>query len=668
MHIARRLFVILLSFSSLFVLYACSGKSDFDLIVDPENLEVEVSSPKSLTITVTRKNLEDSWPIVLELENPPMGVSAPPVIMTGSSTSFIITATLVKMYDLTLKATADKLSKTADFSLNVIEAKGFSLTATPSALNLKPLEKAVITLNANRISIADTEPITVKLKDTPGVQSTSAQITGSTGTIELSATQAGNYNLILQATAGGFTKDIPIGLTVSSTPTPPSFDLTLEPKSLQMTPGSTRSVDVFIDRKNGFDKAVTVHASNLPSGVSASDITVAANANSIAFTLTASVDAAPVSQEIILRATGSDGTEDSSTLSLSIIQNGNTNLVKEVIAKDLMVPWDLAFTPSGTLYFTERGGSIKKVVDGSIITLTHSLKVHVETEAGLMGMTFNPGFPQEPYMYVCYSYKDAANVTKNRISRLSVQGNNLTDEKYIIDAMPGSTNHDGCRIIFSPDGKLYASMGDARVAMNAQDKQSLSGKILRVNADGSIPSDNPFGNAVWSYGHRNPQGLAFNSFGLLIISEHGDASDDEVNLIRPGNNYGWPLVEGRCDTSTEIDECNNKGIIEPLTVYTPTLAVSGLAYYDKDMFPDWKGDLLMASLKAEQVYHLDLNPAENVIRREDIVIDYNTYGRIRDIEVGPDGSIYIATSNQDGRAKAPFPGPEDDCIVRWSMQ
>jgi aldose sugar dehydrogenase len=669
MSLLRRVVVILVSFLALFVLYACSAKPDFDLIVEPETLELEVSSPKNLSITVNRKNLGAFVPIRLELEEPHDGLSAPAVTLTGSSTPFTITASQEGPYNLTLKASTDTLSKSANFTLKVVKAKGFSVSATPSSLNLELLEKAFINIEVSRIDIADSEAITVQLKDPPAaLVSTPTIITGSLGTLELSAAQVGSFDLILQAMGGGLTKEIPLSLKVSLPNPKPSFELSLEPSSLQLTQGSTRSIDVFVTRKNGFDQAININASDLPTGVSAPNISIAPNVTSGLFEFSASSDAVPGNQDITLNATSSDDTiSDSSSINLSILKTSNTTLVKEVIAKELVVPWDLTFTPSGTLYFTEREGNIKKIVNGSIVKLSHPLNVFADTESGLMGLTFNPDYPQQPYLYTCYSYLESAGVIKNRISRLTVQANTLSDEMILLNAIPGSTNHDGCRIIFGPDGKLYASMGDARVSLNAQDTQSLSGKILRINADGSVPTDNPFGNPVWSYGHRNPQGLAFNSFGLLMSSEHGDASDDEVNLIRSGRNYGWPLVEGRCDTSTELIECDNKDIVEPLTIYTPTLAVSGLAYYNHDMFPDWKGDLLMASLKAGQLYHLDLNPAENVITREDLIIDYD-YGRIRDIEVAPDGSIYIATSNRDGRGQAPFPGLEDDCIIRWSQQ
>jgi glucose/arabinose dehydrogenase len=358
---------------------------------------------------------------------------------------------------------------------------------------------------------------------------------------------------------------------------------------------------------------------------------------------------------------------DSSQLELQITKPFTNTLVKETVATGLRIPWDLTFTPDGILYFTEREGNFKKVIDGYVVPVSHPLNVHAETESGLMGIDFDPQYPSEPYLYVCYSYRTEALEIKNRVSRLTVQETSLNDEQILIDEIPGGTNHNGCRITFGPDNKLYITMGDARVAGNAQSVNNLSGKIMRINRDGSIPEDNPFlGSQVWSYGHRNAQGITFHSNGRLYSSEHGDASEDEINRIIPGGNYGWPLVEGRCNTPSEEVHCNGGSLLEPLTVYTPTLGVSGLAFYDKDMFPEWRGNLLLASLKAGQLYRIILDSEGRAVDEELLVS--NDYGRLRDVEVGPDGSIYIAVSNRDGRAFPPFPKPEDDRIIRWSMQ
>jgi aldose sugar dehydrogenase len=561
MGLLRR-WVVLTGLFALSGLYGCSSSEPaIEIDLKPLALEVEVNSPKTLTVTLSRKNLDNALPIRLELENPPATLSMDqlPATVKNSSASFTITSSIEGTFNLKLKASTETVSKTVSFTLKVIKTSGFTFSATPLQLNLSPSEKGLVTINISRSTLPESTPVRVRIKNPPTtITSTPIRINDSSGTLAISASQVGTYNLTLLAIADGVKKELPI-----------------------------------------------------------------------------------------------------------TVQVGSKTLVKETIASGLEVPWDLTFTPAGELYFTERKGNIKKVVAGSVVDISHPLDVLAETESGLMGMDFSPDYPQEPYLYVCYSYLESPGVIKNRVSRLTLSGDALTDETILINAIPGSTNHDGCRIAFGPDKKLYVSMGDAKVSGNAQDTNSLSGKTLRVNADGSIPTDNPFGNAVWSYGHRNSQGLAFDSKGQLYASEHGDNDEDEINLITKGANYGWPYVEGRCNTESEHTYCDSMNLQEPFTVYTPTIAVSGLAFYNGDMFPEWKGDLLLASLKEGQLHHIDLDDIGNIIG-DDIVIKKD-YGRLRDVEVAPDGSIYIAVSNQDGRGIDPFDN-EPDRIIRWSKQ
>ena len=561
MGLLRR-WVVLTGLFALLSLYGCSSSEpSIELDLKPQSLEVEVNSPKTFTVTLSRKNLDSALPIHLELEKPPATLSMDqlPATVKNSSASFTITSSIEGTFNLKLKASTETVSKTVSFTLKVIKTAGFTFRATPLQLNLSPSEKGQVTINISRSTLPESTPVRVRIKNPPaGITSTPIRINESSGTLEISASQVGTYNLTLLALADTFRQELPITVQVKS-----------------------------------------------------------------------------------------------------------NVLLKETVASGLEVPWDLTFTPAGELYFTERKGSIKKVVAGSIVTISHPLEVVAETESGLMGMDFSPDYPQEPYLYVCYSYLESPGVIKNRVSRLTLTGDALSDEEFLIDAIPGSTNHDGCRIAFGPDKKLYVSMGDAKVSGNAQDTNSLSGKTLRVNADGSIPTDNPFSNAVWSYGHRNSQGLAFDTKGQLYASEHGDTDEDEINLITKGGNYGWPHVEGRCNTDSEHTYCDSMSLQEPFTVYTPTLAVSGLAFYNGDMFPEWKGDLLLASLKEGQLRHIDLDNSGN-ITNDEIIINKD-YGRLRDVEVAPDGSIYIAVSNQDGRGLDPF-DKEPDRIIRWSME
>ncbi len=648
-------------------LYGCTRKSnqvDFDINLNSETLELEVGTQKAIEVSIDRKNLAEDIPINLSLEEPHEGFSASDAVLTGSSGSFIISSSKAGTFDLNLKASTDSLSKTIPLGVTVLEAQGFNISATPTKLNLTPSEQGSINLQITRHTIADAV-VNVKLKNTSAdFIAPEISISGNTGTLKISSAKQGTFDLILLATSSGFSKEVVITLTVT---TQPSFLLDAQPTNLLLKAGASSTSFLSIERRNGFAQAVQVQASNLPSGVSASSITIPAGETQGQLVFTATKDTSQGLYPVKITATNDDKTlSDSSEVNLNISKTSTgTTLVKENVATGLKIPWDLTFTPSGTLYFTERSGTIKKVVDGNVINMPHPLNVTTEIEAGLMGLVFDPGYPQEPYLYTCYSYRDASSVIKNRVSRLTVQSDSLSDENIIINTIPGSSNHDGCRLIFGPDNKLYITMGDARVGGNAQDTNSLSGKTLRINKDGSIPSDNPFGNAVWSYGHRNAQGLAFHSNGRLFSSEHGDASEDEVNRIVKGGNYGWPFIEGRCNTFSEHEKCDNMNLLEPLTAYSPTIAVSGLAFYNSEMFPQWKGDLLLASLKAGLLYHINLDDTGNAIN-DDVVID-NTYGRLRDIEVAPDGSIYIAVSNQDGRGVEPF-NKELDRIIRWSMQ
>ena len=198
--------------------------------------------------------------------------------------------------------------------------------------------------------------------------------------------------------------------------------------------------------------------------------------------------------------------------------------------------------------------------------------------------------------------------------------------------------------MISPDLKLFISTGDATNQGLPQNISSVNGKILRLNLDGSIPSDNPVpGNPYWSYGHRNPQGLVYAN-NTLYSSEHGPTTDDEINIIEKGKNYGWPDVRGFCDESSEQNFCNSHIIKQPLKVWTPTAAVSGMDYYNKDLIPQWKNSLLVVTLKNARLYQLQLDNAHSAIAETNEFLT-NKYGRMRDLCISPEGKVYICTSN-----------------------
>lgn len=332
----------------------------------------------------------------------------------------------------------------------------------------------------------------------------------------------------------------------------------------------------------------------------------------------------------------------------------------EVVASGLDTPWDLSFAPDGSLWFTERGGRVSRLdLEAGTISVLGQIDVHESGESGLMGMAFHPAFPDSPFVYFAHSYRAGGGI-RNRLIRATYRDGRLGSSQVLLDDIPGRSNHDGARLAVGPDRMLYMTMGDAGNASAAQDRESPSGKILRLALDGRPAPGNPFGNAIWSLGHRNPQGLAFMSDGRLYATEHGPNEADEVNLIEAGLNYGWPAVRGDCDSGAEIEFCSMHRVIEPLAEYSPTIGISGLAVYESDRIPGWRGSLIYTSLRGQKLLRLVLSRDGRSATGQEMMLD-GEYGRLRDVVVGPDGALYIATSNRDGRGR---PASDDDRIVR----
>jgi glucose/arabinose dehydrogenase len=238
----------------------------------------------------------------------------------------------------------------------------------------------------------------------------------------------------------------------------------------------------------------------------------------------------------------------------------------------------------------------------------------------------------------------------------------LGPPEVIVADIPGSSIHNGARLAVGPDGFIYATTGDAADPTLAQNTATLAGKVLRFTPEGQPAPGNPFGNLVFSYGHRNPQGMAFSPDGQLYITEHGASDNDEVNLVQAGRNYGWPAVRGRCDGDAgggEVPFCEANNVAEPLAIWTPTIAPAGLAYYDHSLMPQLRG-LLFATLKDATLYHLSLSAdGRTVTAGQRLYI--REFGRLRAVLVAPDGSVYIGTSSRDGRGS---PMPTDDRVIR----
>jgi aldose sugar dehydrogenase len=324
---------------------------------------------------------------------------------------------------------------------------------------------------------------------------------------------------------------------------------------------------------------------------------------------------------------------------------GAVEIQTKVLTDNLNFPWEIVWGPDNKIWMTERGGRISRVdtATGIVTPVLTISEVSSQGEGGLLGMVLHPDFSTNPYVYVAYDYNQSGSY-KGKIVRYSYNGSTLSSPVIIIGNISASNIHNGCRLLISSDLKLFITTGDASDQSNPQNSAVVNGKVLRLNLDGTLPADNPTsGSPVWSKGHRNPQGLVFAN-NILYSSEHGPASDDEVNIIEKGRNYGWPDVKGFCNETTEQAFCTANNVKEPIKAWTPTLAVSGMDYYNSNLIPQWKNSLLLATLKNSRLMQLKLDDAHtSVIETNEFFA--NEYGRMRDVCISPDGKVYICTSN-----------------------
>jgi len=344
-------------------------------------------------------------------------------------------------------------------------------------------------------------------------------------------------------------------------------------------------------------------------------------------------------------------------------EDGQVRFRVETVALGLEVPWGFAWLPNGDMLFTERRGRVRIISGGKLSPEPVFVVPDVEpsSESGLMDISLHPDFSRNSFVYLAYSYNNDGKRVK--VVRYVYAGGKFTEPKVIIDNVPGAPNHAGMRARFGPDRKLYITTGDSTDWNLAQDNNSLAGKTLRLNDDGTVPRDNPFvGKAgyrpeIWTTGHRNAQGIAWQrSTGLMYQTEHGPTGfegkgtgGDEVNVVEKGNNYGWPEISHRE---------RKPGMVTPLLEYSPACAPASATFYYGDAFPDLKGNLLFGCLRGVRIIRVAFSGRE-VLGQENLL--EGKVGRIREVAEGPDGYIYFSTSNRDGRGR---PAPEDDRIMR----
>jgi glucose/arabinose dehydrogenase len=331
--------------------------------------------------------------------------------------------------------------------------------------------------------------------------------------------------------------------------------------------------------------------------------------------------------------------------------------------ENLRIPWELIFLSDEKALVTERAGSVRLIENGVLQEKPYKIIDEVEHigEGGLMGLAKHPDYPLQRYLYAMYTYRENG-ALYSRVARYIDSGDSMEFDRPIIEKIPASNVHNGGRIAFGPDGMLYITTGDTWHSEIAQNIDILGGKILRLTAEGDIPSDNPFPDSpVYSFGHRNPQGLAWHpETGMLFASEHGPSGEfglysrDEINIIEKGGNYGWPQLVGAAGVEPYKD---------PIIMWIQTTPPSGMAF--------WNGYLFVATLRSEALIRIEIRQRDNAykIRGIDRLFAYDwsggTYGRLRDAVVGSDNALYVLTNNYDGRG---WPYEGDDKILRLTLK
>jgi len=327
------------------------------------------------------------------------------------------------------------------------------------------------------------------------------------------------------------------------------------------------------------------------------------------------------------------------------ITSSDTEFV-QVLATNLEKPWAFDFA-GDKIFVTEKVGRIRVIESGVLLEdPLATLRTVNAFDGGLLGIAVHPNFEKNHFLYVYFTYENDDKLW-NKILRITESENKLADVETIFDKIPGSAFSNGGILKFGPDGKLYVGTGYVSDSHGPQDIQSLEGKILRLNDDGTIPNDNPFSDSpVFSFGHMNTKGLGWDNEGNLFVTEMGPSKNDEINLVQPGGNYGWP--EQECS--------GNEEFVDPINCYDPAIEPGGIVFYYGDKIK-LENSLVLASLRASHLFNLEID--EDEVKSQTSIL--SGMGRIRDVAVGPDGYLYLITSNTDGKG---FPDASDDKLLR----
>jgi glucose/arabinose dehydrogenase len=349
---------------------------------------------------------------------------------------------------------------------------------------------------------------------------------------------------------------------------------------------------------------------------------------------------------------------------LTSANNSSANQCQKVtVIEGLEHPWGMVWLPKGEILITERPGRLRLVREGKLEpkAIAGVPEVFAVGQGGLLDVTIHPQFSQNRWIYLTYAHGED-NANRTRVARAVYDGESLRDVQVIFEVSQAKTGgqHFGSRLLWLPDGTLLVAIGDGGnpplqlagdlIRKQAQNLQSDLGKVIRINDDGSIPKDNPFaGSKIWSYGHRNIQGITFDPMTKRVwATEHGAKGGDELNLIEKGKNYGWPVVSASQEygTNTPVSEQKSRpDMIDPQVLWTPAIAPSGLTFYTGNRFPNWQGNLFAGGLVSRDIRRLELDKSGQIIQQESIPIGQ----RVRDVRQSPDGFLYILTDEGNGQ-------------------